>query len=183
MQARIRPINNVNFQKKISSIFQRRNDYYLPVTRSSNYYIISIYDEQFITRTTAKIVRSTPDGVQVPSVDVSLDASAPQPPAPLLPLKTRPVALDVNPFYLEQLRTPPAQLDAFNARKARDVARDVGHIVLSDALVVSQAGAFPREQRVLRDADSVRPDAGVCSGHMFHSALFRLIRRAAPCLR
>ena len=63
------------------------------------------------------------------SVDVSLDTSTPQPPAPLLPLKTRPVALDVNPFYLEQLRTPPAQLDTFNARKARDAARNVGDIV------------------------------------------------------
>ena len=61
------------------------------------------------------------------SVDVSLDTSTPQPPAPLLPLKTRPVALDVNPFYLEQLRTPPAQLDTF--KKARDAARNVGDIV------------------------------------------------------
>ena len=108
------------------------------------------------------------------SVDVSLDASAPQPPAPLLPLKTRPVALDVNPFYLEQLRTPPAQLDAFNARKARDAARNVGDIVPLMRSSSLKLGLFQRKQRVLRDADSVRPDAGVCSGHMFHSALFRL---------
>ena len=61
------------------------------------------------------------------AVDVALPDGASAP--PLLPLNTKPVALHVNPFYREQLRTPSAQLDAFNARKARDAARDVGTIV------------------------------------------------------
>ena len=48
----------------------------------------------------------------------------PSPPSPsLLPLITGPDPLDVNDFYLEQLRTPADQLDAFNARQAREAAR------------------------------------------------------------